>query len=250
LIERAERPLILAGGGVHLSQAYAALGMLAESQGIPVAHTMSGKGAIACTSPLSAGLFGRYDRIANHMIGESDCLIVVGCKLGEIATKRSSLIAPEQRVIHIEIDPTEIGRTTQTEVALVGDARLALEDLQAALPSGPPPGTWHMQVPERMAAWRRSASERLLSAERPINIGRLMHELNKFCPMTQSSSRTVVLPRIGVACCSTPSGPAATSSPIAASLRSAMAFQAVSARSSAPAPSGGSSRSPVTAASI
>ena len=49
---------------------------------------MSGKGAIACTHPLSAGLFGRYDRIANGLIAESDCLLVIGCKLGEIATKR------------------------------------------------------------------------------------------------------------------------------------------------------------------
>jgi acetolactate synthase-1/2/3 large subunit len=182
LIADAERPLILAGGGVHISQAYTALARLAEAQGIPVAHTMSGKGAIACTSPLSAGLFGRYDRIANQMIAESDCLIVVGCKLGEIATKRFSLIAPEKRVIHIEIDPTEIGRTTRTEVALVGDARLALEDLLVLLPGSPRARTWHAEVPQRMAIWRAAASERLHSAERPINIGRLMHELNEALP--------------------------------------------------------------------
>jgi acetolactate synthase-1/2/3 large subunit len=182
LIDRAERPLILAGGGVHLSQAYAALARLAGSQGIPVAHTMSGKGAIACTDPLSAGLFGRYDRIANRMIAESDCLIVVGCKLGEIATKRFSLIAPDKCVIHIEIDPAEIGRTTRTEVALVGDARLALEDLVAALPDKPHARTWHEEVPKRMAAWREAASDRLLSAERPIDVGRLMQELNEALP--------------------------------------------------------------------
>ena len=59
LIARAERPLLLVGGGIHISQAYDALQALAENFGIPVAHTMSGKGAIACTHPLSAGLFGR-----------------------------------------------------------------------------------------------------------------------------------------------------------------------------------------------
>lgn len=182
LIERAERPLILAGGGVHISQAYATLARLVESQGIPVAHTMSGKGAVACTDPLSAGLFGRYDRIANRMIAESDCLIVVGCKLGEIATKRFSLIASDKCAIHIEIDPAEIGRTTRTEVALIGDARLALEDLVAALPDKPHTRIWHAELPKRMAAWREAASERLLSVERPINIGRLMHELNEALP--------------------------------------------------------------------
>ena len=52
---------------------------------------MSGKGGIPCTHPLSAGLFGRYSRIANELIEASDCLLVVGCKLGEIATKRYAL---------------------------------------------------------------------------------------------------------------------------------------------------------------
>jgi acetolactate synthase-1/2/3 large subunit len=186
LIEKSERPLILAGGGVHISQAYAAVARLAETHGIPVAHTMSGKGAIACTSPLSVGLFGRYDRIANQMIAESDCLIVVGCKLGEIATKRFSLIAPEKRVIHIEIDPAEIGRTTRVEVALVGDARLALEDLADALAHDDKGARrrleWCAEVAKRMPAWRTAASERLLSKEQPINIGRLMHELNQALP--------------------------------------------------------------------
>src|SRR5262249_4131558 len=85
LIAGAKRPLLLTGGGVHLSEAWEALTKFAEAQSIPVAHTMSGKGGIACTNPLNVGLFGRYSRIANDLIEASDCLIVVGCKLGEIA---------------------------------------------------------------------------------------------------------------------------------------------------------------------
>jgi acetolactate synthase I/II/III large subunit len=187
LLARAERPLILAGGGVHISAAYDALMTLADGQAIPVAHTMSGKGAIACTHALSAGLFGRYDRIANSMIATSDCLLVVGCKLGEVATKRFSLIGPEKTVIHIEIDPTEIGRTTRAEVALVGDARLALEDLSAALGDSKARmaarATWIAEVPRRMTAWREVARERMDSSEKPINIGRLMRELNAAMPV-------------------------------------------------------------------
>ena len=91
LIAKAKRPLLLTGGGIHLSEAWSALTRFAEAQSIPVAHTMSGKGGIACTNPLSVGLFGRYSRIANDLIEASDCLIVVGCKLGEIATKRFAL---------------------------------------------------------------------------------------------------------------------------------------------------------------
>ena len=94
LIAKARRPLLLTGGGIHLSEAWGALIRFAEAQSIPVAHTMSGKGGIACTNPLNVGLFGRYSRIANDLIAASDCLIVVGCKLGEIATKRFALPRP------------------------------------------------------------------------------------------------------------------------------------------------------------
>src|SRR5438876_649095 len=84
-------PMIALAGDIHLSAAHTALLAFAEAQSIPVAHTMSGKGGIACTHPLSAGLFGRYSRIANELIEASDCLLVIGCKLGEIATKRYAL---------------------------------------------------------------------------------------------------------------------------------------------------------------
>ena len=184
ILGKAKRPLILAGGGVHISAAYEALLGLATDHGIPVAHTMSGKGAIACSSPLSAGLFGRYDRIANALIAQSDCLLVAGCKLGEIATKRFSLMPPKTPLIHIEIDPTEIGRTTKADVALPGDARLSLIDLHTALGKGKS-GTrkeYLAEIPKAMAAWRKGAADRLESKESPINVGRLMGELNKAMP--------------------------------------------------------------------
>lgn len=185
-LARAERPLILAGGGVHISGAYAALLALAEGQGIPVAHTMSGKGAISCNHPLSASLFGRYSRIANELVETSDCLLVVGCKLGEVATKRFQLIGAAKTVIHIDILPEEIGRTTRTAIALAGDARLTLEDLSAALGDGGQRlarrAGYLAEIPRRMAEWRVGAADRLESRETPINIGRLMGELNAVMP--------------------------------------------------------------------
>src|SRR5580704_12610934 len=133
LIARAKRPLLLTGGGIHLSEAWEVLIRFAEEQSIPVAHTMSGKGGIACAHPLNVGLFGRYSRIANELIEASDCLIVVGCKLGEIATKRFALPPAHIPVIHLEIVAEEIGRCIPAEIALWGDARAGLEDLAAAL---------------------------------------------------------------------------------------------------------------------
>src|SRR5579862_6471477 len=133
LIAAARRPLLLVGGGIHTSQAYDALLAFAEAQAIPVAHTMSGKGGIACTHALNVGLFGRYARIANELIEASDCLIVAGCKLGEIATKRYALPPAHIPIIHLEIVAEEIGRCFPAAVALWGDARAGLEDLAEAL---------------------------------------------------------------------------------------------------------------------
>jgi acetolactate synthase-1/2/3 large subunit len=187
LLARAKRPLLLVGGGIHLSQAHGALQALAEALNIPVAHTMSGKGSIACTHPLSAGLFGRYSRIANDLIAASDCLLVVGCKLGEIATKRYALLPPTVPIIHLEVLAEEIGRCAATDVALCGDAREGLQDLLDALRSDAKKlaadhKDYAGEVGPRMEKWRSEAAERLYSKEKPVNLARMMTELNRVMP--------------------------------------------------------------------
>jgi acetolactate synthase-1/2/3 large subunit len=187
MIARARRPLILVGGGIHLSAAYEALAALAEAQSIPVAHTMSGKGGIACTHPLSVGLFGRYSRIANELIDASDCLLVVGCKLGEIATKRYALPSATIPLIHLDILAEEIGRCRPAEVALWGDARAGLEDLADALAeekkrASAARADYIVELPARLSAWREEAAPRLDSDERPIHMARLCRELNQALP--------------------------------------------------------------------
>jgi acetolactate synthase-1/2/3 large subunit len=182
LLWKAQRPVILAGGGIHLSGAHGALASLAEALGAPVAHTLSGKGAIACAHPLSAGLFGRYSRIANDLIAASDCLLVVGCKLGEIATKRYTVPGPGAPMIHLDIVAEEIGRFRAPEVALWGDAREGLVDLRDALAGVPARHDWATEAARRMKAWRAEVEGRLRSDERPINMARLCHELNEVMP--------------------------------------------------------------------
>ncbi len=187
LIARAKRPLLLVGGGIHLSAGYDALRGFAEAQSIPVAHTMSGKGGIACTHPLSVGLFGRYSRIANELIEASDCLVVVGCKLGEIATKRYALPPQTIPLIHLDIVAEEIGRCRTADVGLWGDARAGLEDLAEALAGDAKRGRaaradYVAEIPSRMASWRDEAAARLHSEERPIHMARLCTELNKALP--------------------------------------------------------------------
>jgi acetolactate synthase-1/2/3 large subunit len=186
-LARAKRPLILAGGGVHLSDAAQTLQDFAVAQAIPVAHTMTGKGAIACVHPLNAGLFGRYDRFANALIEASDCLLVVGCKLGEIATKRFSLPIGGKPLIHLEILAEEFGRTTVPTISLWGDAREGIADLAVALGDDAQRlraarAEYAAEVETRMAEWRASVEPRLTSDEKPINMARLMHELNLIMP--------------------------------------------------------------------
>ncbi|MFL5127385.1 MAG: thiamine pyrophosphate-binding protein [Microvirga sp.] len=183
LLAEAHRPLVLAGGGVHISGAADVLTAFARACAIPVAHTMTGKGAIACTDPLSAGLFGRYDRIANALIEEADCLLVVGCKLGEIATKRYTVPPKGKTLIHLDIVAEEFGRTTEPDIALWGDARAGIEDLHEALRGSPPArGEYVKEVARRMGAWRESVAERYTSEEVPVSMGRLMGELNRLMP--------------------------------------------------------------------
>ncbi|MFK4441860.1 acetolactate synthase-1/2/3 large subunit [Caballeronia udeis] len=187
LLARARRPIILAGGGVHLSRAAETLSAFARSTNVPVAHTLTGKGAIPCIDPLSAGLFGRYDRIANKLIDESDVILVVGCKLGEIATKRYTVPAPGKTVIHLDIVAEEFGRTLEPDVMLWGDAKLGLDDLLAALGERAESmrqrhAGYAAEIPQRMEKWREEVADKLYSNDKPISVARILTEINKVLP--------------------------------------------------------------------
>jgi acetolactate synthase-1/2/3 large subunit len=184
LLNAAERPIVLAGGGVHLSGAADALTVFAAEFDIPVAHTLTGKGAIPCTAPQSAGLFGRYDRIANGLIDEADTILVVGCKLGEIATKRYALSLEDKAIIHLDVLPEEFGRTTRPQVALWGDALLGLQDIAAAMRAAAPAGRpdYIEEVATRMRTWRTEVADRVTSSEVPVNMPRLLAEITRQLP--------------------------------------------------------------------
>lgn len=187
LVASAERPVILAGGGIHLSRAWAELTAFADALNIPVAHTMTGKGAVSDTNPLSAGLFGRYDRIANSTIEQSDLVITIGCKLGEIATKRYTVPPANARVIQIDSVAEEIGRTREIELGLWGDARETLVALLEVLDGQAAEirqrnAAYAATIPEKMAAWKTSVRARLESDEVPINMARALNEINEILP--------------------------------------------------------------------
>jgi acetolactate synthase-1/2/3 large subunit len=111
---------------------------------------------------------------------------VVGCKLGEIATKRFALIKTDVPVVHVDILPEEIGRTTRTDIAVTADAKLALEDLRSLLSDGNAGAKrradYVAEIPARMSGWLDGARDRLESQETPINVGRIVGELNRVMP--------------------------------------------------------------------
>lgn len=183
MLRDANRPVILAGGGIHWSRAYASLQRVAESLQAPVAHTLSGKGAIACTHPLSIGLFGRYNRIANDLIAEADAVLVVGCKLGEVATKRYTVPEAGVPLIQLDISAEELGRTTRIELGLWGDAQAGLDDICTALGSEAADRSDYLaNVERRRAAWAADVEPKYASVERPIHMARLIRELNAALP--------------------------------------------------------------------
>lgn len=184
LISRAKRPLLLLGGGIHLSEAYEQLANLLEVRAMPVATTIGGKGSIAENHPLSAGVFGRFSRFANDLIGEADLLVVIGCKLGEISTNRWSLLPEGVDLVHIDIDPGELGKVYGATVGIWADAASALADLAQAVDPQPDHVRSDVieEVANRRARWLEDAMPILESDDEPIVMGRVLNELQQALP--------------------------------------------------------------------
>lgn len=187
LIRRARRPVLLVGGGIHFSSGYGAVRAFVDLTAMPIATSISGKGAIPEDDPLSVGVFGRFSRFANELIADADLLLVVGCKLGEIATSRWSVIPEAARVVHIDIDPTELGKIYRTDVGIWADAGAALEDLTAALAGeagrfAERRAETTAEVARRRAEWFAVAEARYRSDERPIHMARVLAEVRAALP--------------------------------------------------------------------
>ena len=129
-LAKAERPVILAGGGVILSNAAEALTGLARKLSIPVTCTLMGLGGFPATDPLWLGMVGMHGTYAaNLAINNCDVLMCVGARFDDRVTGRLAAFAPKARIVHIDIDPTSIRKNVEVHVPVVGDCRLALEGI-------------------------------------------------------------------------------------------------------------------------
>ncbi|MCC6944587.1 MAG: biosynthetic-type acetolactate synthase large subunit, partial [Thermomicrobiales bacterium] len=134
LIRTAERPLILAGHGVLISEANEELLRFSEHAQIPVGLTLLGLGGFPGTHPHCLGMIGMHGFThANHAINEADVLIAIGMRFDDRVTGRLSEFAPNAKVVHIDIDPAEIGKNVPATVPVVGDARHSLQMLMEEL---------------------------------------------------------------------------------------------------------------------
>jgi acetolactate synthase-1/2/3 large subunit len=130
LINSSERPLILAGAGVIKSKASDVLIEFAEKTNIPVAMTLLGLGSIPVQHDLSLGMLGMHGTVAsNYAVYEADVLIAVGMRFDDRVTGKLEEFAPNSKVIHIDIDPAEIGKNKRPDVPIVGDVKQVLSKL-------------------------------------------------------------------------------------------------------------------------
>ena len=130
LIESAERPVLYVGGGVILAKASAELLAFAETANVPVVTTLMARGAFPDGHPLALGMPGMHGTYtATTAIQKSDVLIAVGARFDDRVTGAVASFAPNAKVIHIDVDPAEIGKVRNPEVPIVGDARKVLAAL-------------------------------------------------------------------------------------------------------------------------
>ncbi|GBC75166.1 Acetolactate synthase large subunit [archaeon HR06] len=134
LLLKAERPVILAGGGVIIAGAFHELQALAELILAPVATTFKGKGAFPENHPLSLGPVGMHGHIeANRLIIEADVLLAVGSRFSDRSVGKFEEFGNGMKIIHIDIDPSEIGKNKQADIPIIGDVKVSLTKLVESL---------------------------------------------------------------------------------------------------------------------
>jgi len=163
LINAAQQPVILAGRGVILAGAERSVRELAERAGIPVATTLLGIGALPESHPLSLGMAGMHgEAYANLAIQEADLLIAIGARFDDRVTGAVQRFAPHAKIIHIDIDPAEIGKNVAVDLPIVGDAEQVLRILLPSVEA-----CTHPAWLQRIEGWRAQTAERDILAQPP-----------------------------------------------------------------------------------
>ncbi len=139
-LQESERPLICAGGGVIAAKAEKELIAFAEKTNIPVVSTMMGLGIFPTEHPLFMGMLGMHGvRTANEAVSKCDTMLLIGARVGDRAVRSPKFLAETTKIIHIDVDPAEIGKNIHVDIPLVGDCKNILEELSAGMKSAERP---------------------------------------------------------------------------------------------------------------
>lgn len=184
LLVRAERPLMMAGGGCHYTAdpPTHTLVALAEALAMPVATSLNGLGSFPMTHPLSAGRAGVYTTpYTNDLVAAADVLLVVGCRLSGLVTRNWTLLSPHTRIVQVDIDPCEIARNYPVEVGIAGDAGAVLEALLGLVAEhahSRPPDGWG-DLARRRTQWAQSWDQAATSGGAPVKPQRICRSLRR-----------------------------------------------------------------------
>src|SRR5215469_8397565 len=184
-LQEAERPVIVAGGGVRASGAAHELVALAEALNIPVATSLNGKDTIPGVHPLSVGVCGTYSReSANRVVNRADLVCFIGTETGGMTTHFWAVPEIGRAAIQIDIDPEALGRNYPLAACVNGDAKVTLTKMvEAADRAGAAKRKpWIAEVQKICADWRDKYKSALTSDAVPIRPERLCHELSQHVP--------------------------------------------------------------------
>jgi acetolactate synthase-1/2/3 large subunit len=177
-ILKSKKPVILAGGGVILSGSSEEVFKLSELLGAPVTTTLMGKGCFPEDNSLSLGMLGMHGRKAsNFLVDDCDCLIAVGCRFSDRTTGDVSKFASKAKIIHIDVDPAEIGKNVPVDVPIVGDAKIILSHLIRVISQveGIQKKEWKKNVKE----FRSSCIPRLSFDDAPLKPQQVIKEISE-----------------------------------------------------------------------
>jgi len=181
-LERAERPVIIAGGGVRWSGAGAELVALAEALSIPVATSLNGKDCIAASHPLAVGVVGSYSReSANRVVAAADLVFFIGTSAGGMTTHVWTVPKIGVPAIQIDIEAETIGRNYPVKAGILGDAKVSLAAL-LKLSSNVQRSKWLEQVKSICREWQSKYQPALESDAAPVRPERICAELSRHVP--------------------------------------------------------------------
>lgn len=181
MILKSKRPVLVVGGGAHISGAGQQVRKLAEHLGAPVITSISGKGIIEESHPQAFGVTGSFGNpLAAEIMQQADLVFFIGCKVGQLTTFNYRIPRRDTPVIHLDTDPEEIGRNYMGSIPLLADARLGLDAVIASLDGKKPDLEWDLEpLKEKQWLWYKEQTSISPQADQPLRPQTVMGAVNE-----------------------------------------------------------------------